>query len=431
MKPRTKLERRVFELSTQLPGLTNRQQQWALRSCLPHLGYANKTSAFCLDCGGDIPLSAIAGKYAVCPQCESKVRIRKSRQTTKSITTYFGVAFFVEEFQVVRYFELYATYKKGRPADTRIAKILEDWILPNGKITKIGLQHNLNYYVDSWTGKWSIREHRSQHGYYAEKYGVYPRKYYPGSKFKAEYRKLGVSTKMVEINLPEAIKLLPMNPKAETLLKAGYYLLLSKCIDEGHKITEYWPSIRICIRNKYKVRDASLWLDYMDLLKWFGKDLLNAKYVCPRNLKQEHDRLMRKKEQIREKRRIEEKRRQMEEAQRAYEEHIAAFRGMLFSNGLIAIKVLESVQEFDEEGKALKHCVFTNDYYKKKESLILSARVEGAPIETIEVSLETMKVVQARGLGNNPSPYHNDVVSLIKKNIPKIRKAYKAALKTA
>lgn len=431
MKPRTKLERRVFELSTQLPWLTERQRQWAVKSCLPHQGYANKRSAFCLDCGGDIPLPFISGIYGDCQQCKSKVRITRTLRTTHKITTYFGVAFFVEEFQVVRYFELRANYKKGRPANIYISKILEDWILPDGKVTKIGLQHNLNYYIDTWSGSWSIRHHQSSHGYYAQKYGVYPAKYYPLSKFKPEYRRLGVSTRMVEINLPEAIKLLPLNPKAETLLKAGYQNLLGKCIDEGYKISEFWPSIRICIRNNYKVRDASMWLDYMDLLKWFGKDLHNAKYVCPKNLKREHDRLVRKKEQILERRRLEQKRQEMEEAQRKFEEHIAAFKGMLFSNGLIAIKVLESVQEFDEEGKALKHCVFTNDYYTKTGSLILFARLEGAPIETIEVSLETMKVVQARGMQNKLSEYHNDIVSLVRKNIPKIRKAYKAALKTA
>ena len=51
------------------------------------------------------------------------------------------------------------------------------------------------------------------------------------------------------------------------------------------------------------------------------------------------------------------------------------------------MKVLESVQEYLEEGKALHHCVFTNEYYLKEQSLILSARIDGKRIETIEVSL--------------------------------------------
>lgn len=41
-----------------------------------------------------------------------------------------------------------------------------------------------------------------------------------------------------------------------------------------------------------------MWNDYIDLLLYFKKDVRNAKYICPKNLKVEHDLLMNKKRSI-------------------------------------------------------------------------------------------------------------------------------------
>ena len=49
----------------------------------------------------------------------------------------------------------------------------------------------------------------------------------------------------------------------------------------------------------------------------------------------------------------------------------------------------------EAEGKAMHHCV--GGYHRRKDSLILSATIDGKRIETIEVSLTTLKVVQSRG----------------------------------
>ena len=59
------------------------------------------------------------------------------------------------------------------------------------------------------------------------------------------------------------------------------------------------------------------------------------------------------------------------------------------SDGEICIKVLDSVEAIRQEGEAMHHCVFTNEYYLKADSLILSATIDGKRIETIEVSLKT------------------------------------------
>ena len=245
--------------------------------------------------------------------------------------------------------------------------------------------------------------------------------YHPYSIFKSEYRQLGINKDLSGIGLIEAIKLLPNTPKAETLLKAKQYSLLSKCTNHYYKVNEYWNSIKICLRNKYKVQDASIWFDYLDMLTYFNKDLRNAKYVCPKDLKKEHDRLMIKKQEKQKREADERRRSEIAKAEAAYSKKIKPFSWLSFSNGLIVIKALESVKEFETEGDILKHCVFANEYYNKEESLVLSARINGVPIETIEVNLDKMKIEQSRGLKNNPSEYNKTIVSLVKRNLNKIK----------
>ena len=115
------------------------------------------------------------------------------------------------------------------------------------------------------------------------------------------------------------------------------------------------------------------------------------------------------------------RRQQAIENEERFQELKSPFFGITFTDGVIQVKVLESVQEYLEEGKALHHCVFTNEYYLKKQSLILSARIDGKRIETIEVSLETMKVIQCRGLQNKNTEYHDRIIDLVNRNIRQIQ----------
>ncbi len=71
-----------------------------------------------------------------------------------------------------------------------------------------------------------------------------------------------------------------------------------------------------------------------------------------------------------------------------------------------------------EEGKKMHHCVFSAGYYKRDDSLILSARdQQGNRIETIELSLKTMKIIQSRGRFNTSTPLHDDILNLVTSHI--------------
>ena len=98
---------------------------------------------------------------------------------------------------------------------------------------------------------------------------------------------------------------------------------------------------------------------------------------------------------------------------------------LLLTDGLIIVKVLQSVDEFYEEGKAMHHCVYTNAYYNDENSLILSARIDGERIETVEVDLQTLKVVQSRGVCNSNTEYHDRIIKLVEDNAEQIRQRMK------
>ena len=102
---------------------------------------------------------------------------------------------------------------------------------------------------------------------------------------------------------------------------------------------------------------------------------------------------------------------------------------MLISDGEINISVIPTPMAMIEEGKAMHHCV--GGYVDQWNSLILSARIDGKRIETIEVNLTTFKVEQSRGLQNKFTDYHNRIVELMETNMGEIKKRYKKQSKAA
>ena len=204
--------------------------------------------------------------------------------------------------------------------------------------------------------------------------------------------------------------------------------MLKHMAKEGYYQLRYKPSFNICNRNHYIIRDAGMWNDYIYLLLYFKKDVRNAKYVCPKNLKAEHDLLMNKKRSIEAKLRRDRERREAIRREKERRENIIQFYkrmekffGLEITDGSITIRPLESITQFYQEGKAMHHCVYTNGYYKRNDCLILSARIGEKRIETIELSLKTLEVVQSRGACNQNTEYHKRIIGLVKKNIGLIR----------
>ena len=74
----------------------------------------------------------------------------------------------------------------------------------------------------------------------------------------------------------------------------------------------------------------------------------------------------------------------------------------------------------------MHHCVYTSAYYSRPDSLILTAQIGGQHIETVEVSLKTIQVVQSRGVCNKPTEYHDRIINLVERNMDLIRRRMSA-----
>ena len=139
-------------------------------------------------------------------------------------------------------------------------------------------------------------------------------------------------------------------------------------------------------------------------------------------MKKAHDRLVRKREEQIERERAEQRREQLVKDEKNYLKSKGKFFGLVFTDNLILVKVIESVAEMQLEGKLM--CV--GSYHKRTDSLILSATIDGKRIETVEVSLTTFKVVQSRGVCNSNTEYHDRIISLVESNAELIRKRMRA-----
>jgi len=422
MRPRTKLQGQIYSLSKELPKITEEQKQWAFKNCLSHVAYRTKTNVSCLDCGNtwDGPKKA---KKCVCPSCGISLTISDTRKKKFDQTNVvMAIMDVIDGFQLVRFFQISSYQRSGWIAKQHIWEIVQLWFKPNEKLTIVAKV--CSYGNTGFSGDMEIRNPAANY-YGIDKYNLYAEKIYPKFNCLPIYKRNGFSAKIQDLAPYSFLRQLLNDSTIETLIKSKQYTLAShRAGDRRGNIDKYWRSIKICIRNKYTVTDAITWLDYLDLLVHFKKDILNPKYICPKNLKLQHDRLVDKKMAPILRAKIEQERQNIELAEKTYLETKAAFFGIVFSKGNLSIKVLESIKEFIEEGVAHKHCVYTNAYYQKADSLILSARIGNKPIETIEISLSKMKVVQSRGKGNNATQYNKDILDLVNKNIPVIKKKY-------
>lgn len=418
MKPRTKIQKAVHELQSELHPITQKQKDYAFEKIFEKYCYKNKTSAFCLECGEDIDIAIIGRKKSIlCPSCNSKLKIDNTKKRTLNIKDmFFAIAQVVNhqdyEFQVVRIFELAKYQKKGEKAYYYFTEVCQNWYTSDNK----RVIYSKLEQAYCFQGDLEIRNES-----YWKHYNPMPTIYCPTSKFKNKYKKYGISSKMKNLTFKTAYNTVKNCSQAETLLKAGYYDIIRRLSISD--IIELWSPFKMCIRYKYKIKDVSLYIDYLKFLKELGKDLNNPSVVCPKNLMKEHDILLKIVNKRREKRRaiqqrINAEKQALDDKERIKEfyEQKSKFFDIKLKNNNLVIEPLKSIEDFMEESKVHKHCVFTGAYYGRKDSLIMRAMINYESVETIEFSLKEMKIIQSRGLQNKASKYHDEIIELVNKN---------------
>ena len=86
-------------------------------------------------------------------------------------------------------------------------------------------------------------------------------------------------------------------------MKAKHYNSVQYLVYHALDLNSCWQSYKVASRHHYRIEDMGTWCDTIRLLDKYGKDIGNIKYICPLNLKAEHDHWLKKSNVVEQKRR--------------------------------------------------------------------------------------------------------------------------------
>lgn len=394
MKPRNKYEKRVAELNATLKeDIAVRDIEWVKQQ-----GYGNR------------------------------------REHTKDTSFYFTLVTQVAEFKVKR---LYRGYKfPDKHYDHYFfVEIMREF--KDGENTLyFGKQKNMGLYYDCFLYG-SDMELRNNYRNYAGNciadlfdmtWGEHPQS--NGKRVPCE-----------RIDPNELGRIIKNNPVAENLYKERSPLFIHLMYQTYNK--QVCRAITIAKRHGFEFTpgNTNIWFDMVRAMVRVGADTHNPVFVAPQDLQVTHDmfvnRWRRKQEEERRAAAIEVK---MEETDRklmqekrtndAYIKRRKRFYDMVLTDGLIECRVLPDVPAFKAEAEAMHHCVYTNEYYKKPWSLIMSATISGSRVETIEVDLTSFKILQCFGKHDQFTMHHQRILDLVNGQMDTIKETYTTRKRT-
>ena len=481
-----KFERSVLELSREMGGIDNKCYEWLL-STIKEVAYVSGNKVICLECGHEFTSEScnIDGTIE-CPVCHKKLKIEWTRKKAYDNGLFSAITNEYKGFQVIRYFWIQKwknNYSDG--ARNYVSEVMQIWVDENGK--KVYLAKPLKmfpnsvrnpfresvYDPDTDTYKDSDLEIRrplkgtGYCGFNISNLGYSKLKIISLAKFlKQRGVKKGIGSFPYNYYFDDFIELI-LSPLAEVMYKKGMKKLLlsfahDKFWQKDEDLSKRIQALKIALRHKYfethKLYDKqdnrigheyervlySDWSDLIDQIIRMGLDYRSPKYVCPENLRELHNTLLKKEN----KKKDEETKLEKLERNRKMNNSYIEARKKFFNINLVdeknkfSIQVLKSVDDFYEEAERMHHCVYENKYYdmeRHPNSLILSARVgedwnnPEKRLETIEINLETYTIIQSRAVNNGVDKLHNKILALILQNmdfiqrIDKSKKSYKAA----
>lgn len=428
MEPKTKLQKQVIKLSEKLPALTPCQRKWAVKKCFEFEGFYRAKKIWCVECGDVFEAKESFLSHtligATCPCCGKHLKVTSSRKRKYAPNNvYFTIVTTLQGFQVLRHYIASKSARIGQPADYRTNEAVQNWISPKG--VEVIIARLATYYggaYDNWS--WNTRMEIRQDSYIDSKYHIWSR-HIKTIRLLPKLKYAGIDDNYYGITPDMLFRMLLRYPFVETLIKQNDRALLEYMEQHISQVAKHWPSLKIARRHGLKFdkhSDIRMYFDYLDMSDAIGRDMRSPKYLCPKSLKAAHDEVLKIKQKLDARIEVAKKRDQALKDEGLYQKLRGKFLDIAFGDELIQLHVLQSVVEFLEEGCEMHHCVFANKYYKNSDSLIMSARIKGERIETVEVSLRTMKVIQSRGVRNEITQYHKRIIGLVENNMNLIRK---------
>ena len=280
MKPRNKRQYEVMSLSSKLPQITASELLWARKNIYKHTAFTTKQRSWCSDCGATF-VSVGDAKYCECPACHARLKVERSRKEIVDDKAYFTKLCVIGDYQVIRHYYARRYIRRGcvQPyyGETEVVQI---WLNSNGdKYIVARRQYTMSRYQDY---NWALaspmelrRLYTSYYGYRSSSYCIWA-PILPNGKVLPILRKHGYTSRCQSAAPDEIMTYVLTDNAMETLIKQRQYALLGYFIRRG-MTQRYKHSINIATRNGYRIKDASLWCDYIDLLRHFDLDTHNAK----------------------------------------------------------------------------------------------------------------------------------------------------------
>ena len=432
MKPKNRLQKTIVSLSSKLPCVSRADKQWAEQECFDKYYVQVRNRNYCLECGHKFmpSYSDLAQRVlpVQCPECNTTNLVHVNYwDAIEHIYEYWAVLTTIKGFQVVRIIRSIKTLKRKRPAEYSHTEVMQHWIREDGKMVTLSvLAQGLSAYYDSWVSGTPLEPRTKSYGHKLRQQ-INPEKIarYPG--ILSVIRRNGYNGDYHGLSPQKFFQGILAYPHAETLLKAGQIeLFCGYLLGKKDQVDTYWQSVKIALRNNYRIDEPSLWLDHIRLIDILGKDLSNSKYVCPKDLAKDHQYYVEKVNKINRKLELAKKMQQIQEAEQEYHRQKHKFFDLEFSYDNIMIVPLKSVLQFAEQGEQLHHCLFASGYHEKEHSLILAAYVNGELTEHVEVNLENFTVSQSRGLQNKITEHHDRIVAMVWHHMREIVRATEA-----
>lgn len=419
MKPRSNREREIVALSHNLRPLTKAQKTWALNETIEHQAYRLPVSrmATCMTCGHTWKVEGKADTCR-CPHCHRTLQVVDTKRRTAKAKTYFNILTTVKGYQVLRIFMMEVKMEKGKQANPVFVEIGSYWWNEKGVKSLIAIQRTLGYWMDSFACG-SPTEIRTDNDVFRQLADQF---LYPEMKTIPTLTRNGFSGAVEGIAIHDLVNMLLTSPIAETLLKSGDNRMLRYYNTHKMDVERYWASYKIAKRAGYTITEIGMWYDYLRMLERFGKDVKSPSLICPKSLRTEHDRYVKKVNRIREAERREAERQLAKADQEKFTELKSRFFGLCIHAGDFEFKTIDTIDDYYEIGNRLSICIASSRYYVKEQSLILVAYRNGEIAEVVEISLETMKVIQCHGHHNQDTENHQRIIDLANANTLPIRK---------
>ena len=432
MKPKTKEQKWMLEKMQLFPALTEKQMKYAKEHCFNDIIMESRGRMVCTHCTHTWrSKDADKAKEAVCPHCGKKLNVQHNKAAHKDCE-YFVMSRKVGEYQAFQFFMIKRHVKKNEVYHwgNEVGTMFLD--MQGKQTTFCRNRFTMSYILDAWSWDSEITLHNTD---VLDRLGVGA---LITTSIHPTLKRNGWNGKLFQHDCTHVPRHLLKNPKFESLWKIGQFGICESMMRWGwsrydSRITEEDRDriIRLCNRHGKICKTMNEWtdlLDYADDLKFLGRDFGNPAVLFPQNFQDEKMRI----NNIRHEReriiaREAAARRAAEEAERDKEKkewvrtYQRRFKDMCITKDGFTIKALLTRDDFEEEWKAMHHCIRT--YYGKIDTLLVSICVGEQKTETAEIDLKTYEIKQCRGVNNHPSEHHERIVELLTSQ-KRIFKAY-------